>query len=998
MRTSPLLHKLTVLTILILAALCGLLTACKKSEVPLRVRVAGCPLLWDQTSRLVCAVKAPDEDPLTFSIAGPPGATLRFRIGDRVHAETKLPSTGYATVSEPYPKVASRVSIQVASTEGAAEYTLEVLPKMPFPKAYERSDTLACRSPHSARQCLESVHTILTRLDAGPPGFDAAERAFLLGLLGKQLFLAVERETQADEAQALRRLALPVLERAMGEARPTGLLSVEAWALSRMGDTMLGQRGPFDLHLAATTLGDPVHGRALELCPEPSGNIKHTLSQIELDQGNLVEARRLASEAAAITEEFDLVPRFKIATRLQEALAAQSLQQTQEAERLISRVETQLAAGFLVNPCEIARQYNSIAWIRLVARQSGHVRSDPDASFDRAAQFLPKCEELGKVAEDRIRNAKVAAEIRGVLSTNRALYTLLRAEEAVPGSSERVQQLARAEDMSQQARVDQTRSGRLEQMVVQQDLAYLAARIALLRGQTEEALLAFAQLEQLTTRWLSPHYRWASLVGQADAHLLRGDTEEARTRYERVEALLDRMTAELPMTAGHQMFLGQFETGTGRYLKLLLGTPGAEGKILEVIRHARGRALHTYARGPSAGAGPSKTDELLEQYWKLLAERETIQAKLRDAPGDELKQLESQSEQVKRKQEALLEALYTGDPASRAQLALRPPDKSELLIACYPLPAAPGEPPPSWVCAGGTADGTQVIQIAAPRDGALEQAAQAVLTGFSKALGQARHLTIFPYGPLRAVAWASVPWAGGRLGDRLTIRYGVDPPSLGGARPPMESRALLVTNPEQNLPGAQRAGEKLRKALPAFGWQLDARDGAPRRGGHILARLGALLREQKLPPALAKEVVASLPSVDLFAYYGHAQSLGPGGWDSHLRFTEDGSISARDIMSLPAVPRKVLLIGCETALSDREAPADEAGLAQAFVLRGSTEVLATTRKVADSTAEELVDKLVQLGALRLDGPPLAAALHDAITALRAQHPSADLDAFRVYTP
>lgn len=986
--STTILHKLAVL---ILGLLCGLLTTCKKPDLPLRVRVTGCPLLWDQASRLVCAARVPAELRLIFSIQGPPFAQLRFRIGDTVDGETRLSSSGHATVSEPYPKVASQATFRTESVEGVSEYTLVVLPDMPFPKAYERCEMLECRASQSAKQCLASAQRILARLDTDPREFDAAEQAFLLGMVGKRLGEAAQRESREDEAQALRRFALSVLERTMVEARAAGLLSVEARALDRLGQALMGQRGAYDLHMASAKLKDPVHRRALDLCPEESGHVKQWLSQIEREQGNLVEAKLLASEAAALSEEFALPLSFQIATRLQRALAAQSLHETQEAERLVAQAEKQLAEGVLVDPCEITSQYNLIAWIKLVARRAGHAGADPDASFEQVSAFLRRC-------ENRSEGGKAAAEERGMLSTNRALYELQRAEEATPGSSERLELLARAEAMSQQARADQTKSGRLEQMVVQHDLAYLSARAALLRGQEQEALRAFAQLEHLTTQWLSPHYRWASQVGQAEAYLIRGETEAARTRYERVESLLDRMTAELPMTTGHQLFLSQFEVGTGRYLKLLLGLPGTEGKILDVIRHARARALYIYARGPSTSAGPSKTDELLEQYWKRLGEREETQAKLRDAPLVEQEPLKLRSEQLKREQEALLEALYTGDPAARARSALRPPAAAELVIACYPLPAEPGEPPAPWVCAGGTLDGTQVLRIAAPTEAAPEQAAQAVLTGFGKVLGQARQLRILPYGPLRAVAWASLPWAGGRLGDRLPISYGIDLPSLGGSAPPVGHRALLVTDPEQDLSGAHRVGERLRKELPAAGWQLDARAGGPRRGGHLLMLFGGLLRRGQPPPALANEVVASLSGVDLFLYYGHAESLGPGGWDSRLRFAENGSISVRDILSLPAVPRRVLLMGCETAVSDREAPADEVGLAQAFILRGSEAVLATTRKVADSTAEALVDKLVQLGALRPGGPPLAAALQDSITALRPLHPAVHLDAFRVYTP
>lgn len=976
------------LAVLILGSLCGLLVTCKKPDLPLRVRVAGCQLLWDQTSRLVCAAKFPEELRLILSIDGRPLARLRFRIGDTIHGETTFPSSGHVTINEPFPKVASQVTLRAESAEGGAEYTLEVLPTIPFPKAYALCDTLHCGPSESAKQCLESAQRILARLDADPRELDASEQAFLLGMVGKRLGEAAQREARTHESETLRQLALSVLERTMAEARASGLLSVEAWALERLGRAMLGQRGEYDLHLAATKLSDPVHRRALDQCPEPLGNVNYWLSRLDLDQGNLTAAKLLASEAAAITEEFALVRHHQIATRLQEALAAQSLQETQEAERLVSQVEKQLAGGFLDNPCEITKQYNSLAWIRLVARQSGHVASDPEASFGQVAAFLPRCEKQSKVADEE----------RGVLSTNRALYALQRAEEAASGSSERLRQLALADSMSQQAREDQAKGGRLEQMVVQQDLAYLTARIALLRGQVQDALRAFELLEKLTTKWLAPHYRAASQVGQADAHLLLGETEEARTGYARAEALLDRMTAELPTMKPRQLFLTQFEAGTGRYLKLLLAEPGMEDKVLDVIRHARVRALHTYARGPGTGGGHSETDELMARYWTLLGEREETQAKLRAAPLAEMAAFQRDLERLKNEQAGLIEELYTGDAAASGQLELRPPAPGELLIACYPLPAEPGEPPPPWVCAGAIAGRTEILRIAAPKDAAPVQAAQAILTGFGPALRQAKHLRILYYGPLRNVAWASLPWAGGRLEERLTISYGVDSPAPSVSIARAGNHALLVTNPQQDLLGAQRAGERLRKELPAAGWQLDVRTGAPRRGGHLLTLLRKPLHWWQPPPALAKDVVANLPGSELFVYYGHAESLGPGGWDSRLLFAEEGSLSARDVMSLPMVPRKVLLIGCETAVSAREAPADEGGLAQAFVLRGSEEVVATTRKVADATAEALVEELTQLGALRPDGPPLAASLRDAIAALRPLHPAVELDSFRVYTP
>lgn len=978
------LHQIAVL---FLGAYCGLLVACKNPQLqPLRVRVSGCSLLWDRASHLVCASEPDDKLRLILSIEGPPLARLRFQISDTADGHTELSSSGHGTVNAPFPKAASRVTLHAESAEGEVEYTLDVQPKMPFARAYARHDALDCG--HAARRCLESAQKLLADLDASPREFDATEQAFLLGLIGKRLVGVLKVAAQADEAQALRQLTLSVLERAMAEARTTGLLSVEAWALDRLGKALVDQGAAYDPQLAVAKLSNPVHERALAQLPDALAHVQYQMSRIAADRGDLAASRNYAREAAVLSEEFVQVRAFQVVTRLQEALAAQSLQETQEAERLTRWVEEKLRTGFLEDPCDLAEQYNQLAWIKLVARQSGHAGADPEVFFEQAAASLLRCEKPSKVGEQS-----------AVLSTNRALYAMLCAEQAPRGSGERRHQLDLAKALGRQAQEAQAKARRATQADIETDLADLGARIALLRGQGQDALHAFAQLEQLTaTERLSPYYRWASQIGQADAHLLLGQTQDALTRYARAEALLDRMAAELPMTTRRQLFLAQFEAGTGRYLKLLLAVPGAQDEVLAVIRHARIRALRTYARAPFASGGQRRTDQLLAQYSTLLGQREETKAELDASPSAEQNRVRNRLQSLEREMTEVLKELYTGGSATSAQPMLRSPADGELLIACFPLPAEPGEPPPLWICAGATASGTQVLRIAAPIEAAPEQAAQAILTGFGAALRQAKHLQILPYGLLRAVPWASLRWEGRRLEERLTISYGVDPPCLARLRPPAGKRALLVTNPQQDLPGAERTGDRLRKELPATGWQMDARTGAPYRGGHLLALVRTPLRRWQLPPAVTKDVVAQLSSVELFVYYGHAESSGPGGWDSHLLFADDGSISAYDIMSLPTVPRKVLLIGCETAVSDREAPADEAGLAQAFVLRGSEAVLATTRKVSDMTAAALVDKLTQLGALRPDGPPLAAAVRDAIAALRPRYPADDLNAFRVYTP
>lgn len=961
--------------------------SCKKPSAPLlRVRIGGCNLLVEQSPRPLCAATYTEDRRLIFAVEGPPLSKLSLRVGNVAVTELQLSQSGQATINEPYPAAPALVSLRTESLEGVAEYTVDVAPRIPYSKAVARNAKIDCEHA-SPRDCLVDVQRAISHLDANPKELDAKEQAFLIGLLGKQAGQASQAAQYAQDAQALRKAALPLFERAMVEARATGLLSVEAWALDRLGKVLRDQGDAYDPHLVAAKLSDPVHARALSQCPEAWDNVLYLQSLIAEDLGDPAASKRYASEATALAETFSVSKEVLIDSRQEAALAAQLLQESTEAERLTEEIGRQLDGGAISDPCPLSRLYNTQAWTKLVARQTGHPAADPEPWFQRVATWLPRCKE-----------EREAQEQRAVLLTNRALYAILRAEEAAPGSRERLLWLDDAEASGREAQGGWHKATRTIQIDLQLDLSFFKARSALLRGKGEESLRAFVELEKLTTRErLTPYYRWASQVGQADASRLLGNQQAALASYARAEALLDRMTDELSLSTRRQLFLKQFEAGTGRYIELLLESAADASTVLGVIRHARVRALRAYTRGPGAAHGPSRTQELLALYRTRFAEREAAAGELVVAPLAEMKAVQGRLRELQREQQALLENLYTVGPSPGEQ-RLRPPAAGELLIACYPLPAHPPEAPDLWLCAGASTTATKLVRIPAPTPAAPEQAAQALLAALGELLPQAFHLRILPYGPLRAVAWAALPFASGRLEDRFSISYGVDLPPAVEAVPTRAASALLVTNPQQDLHGAQRAGQQLRRELRAAGWKLAAYEGAPRHGGNPLRQLLDRLLGRPLSPVLAKDVIAQLFEANLFIYYGHAESSGAGGWDSHLRFAEGGRLSAQDVMALSAAPQKVLLIGCETAVSDRDAPADEAGLAQAFVLRGSEAVLATTRKVADETAEALVGKLAQLGALRPGGPPLAAALREAIASLRSQQPAADLDAFRVYTP
>jgi CHAT domain-containing protein len=99
------------------------------------------------------------------------------------------------------------------------------------------------------------------------------------------------------------------------------------------------------------------------------------------------------------------------------------------------------------------------------------------------------------------------------------------------------------------------------------------------------------------------------------------------------------------------------------------------------------------------------------------------------------------------------------------------------------------------------------------------------------------------------------------------------------------------------------------------------------------------------------------------------------------------------VLALAPTPRTVVLAGCETGASVGDA--DGLGLAQAFLVAGSEEVLAPTRRVPDALAAELSRALDESGD---PSSSLAVRARSAMLALKAKDPDGAWTAFRVLVP
>jgi CHAT domain-containing protein len=220
----------------------------------------------------------------------------------------------------------------------------------------------------------------------------------------------------------------------------------------------------------------------------------------------------------------------------------------------------------------------------------------------------------------------------------------------------------------------------------------------------------------------------------------------------------------------------------------------------------------------------------------------------------------------------------------------------------------------------------------------------------------------------------ALPWRGEPLLAKLAVEYSI---GLGSARAAgTGGDVIVIGDPTSDLPGAFSEANEAARAL-----REPSADGARRS-----VRL--LVRDQ----ATSQRMSDALRGAERLHYAGHGVFAGDEGWESALPLAAGGRLTAPDILALAPAPRAVVLTGCEASKSTGDA--EGLGLAQAFIVAGSLEVLAPVRPVPDALAGKL-------GASLYRGPvttPLHGLARDALLRLRTDAPTSDWAAFRVLVP
>lgn len=554
-------------------------------------------------------------------------------------------------------------------------------------------------------------------------------------------------------------------------------------------------------------------------------------------------------------------------------------------------------------PCDRADALTNVGWAEL-AVSAGDAERAARLSADAVSLYASDCPERLR-RQNALINLALAHSRLGAFNEARA-----RLSEAV--------QLGEPEGWVQAWRLE------------------LEGRLLLEAGRGQDALEVFDRMARRAARSATVSSRYRAQLGRGEVLVALGRLRDAADALELAEQALEEDARRVPLNEGRDVFAGDRDQSARWLVDVLLRRKEAS-RALFVARRARARALRTLAwRSQIARLPPAPRrafHEALAEYQKL---REALVAEEKEAWSvalDGLPDFRQKQRDRQRRAGAALDRAY-GKLGTDAGYVPDPVAPGEQLLTFHPLPQG-------WVVflRGVTDTSFRRLEALPPvTDGAA--LSKALLQPFAAEIRAAERLRVVPYGALKRVDFHALPFDGGMLLDALPVVYGVD---LGaGAARPGARAAAVVADPRQDLPGARKEGELLMKLLGGAA-AVDTRFG---------------------PEARLEQVRSLLTTSEAFHFAGHAM-FEQRGWQSGLKLA-DAMLEPGDILSLPSVPRTVVLSGCETTRERGDVEVASIGVAQAFVARGSRAVIATTRPVPDTLGLALAPMLVAGGRLNLD--------------------------------
>ena len=914
-----------------LAVLAGLLLACGSKPHPPEVEYSGC---WTVTfPGPVCALWPGKQPPLKLWVRVDPGTEVEIRVDGK------------------------RLAVPGEKSKGGRHFELKLRPESSLLTVRSRqpegrlgpSWSLKLVSPPNPSWQTE-VHR---SADSGKKGEFRQRLIHLLKVVPRQeresllRLLAVQAHADENDDEAVNWLRQGILE-----DRGEGLLSEEVDKATLLAFIFM-ENGRFaEARQILTGLKIPAG-----LPADAQYKVAYNLGLLADWVGDYRSALENLQRASGLAERVGLV-QSRLNSEQVRARILQELGRSKEASGIFIGLHALLPAILLKKPadypCDEASLLINEAWSSLLAGEGGERTEDPIPALKRAENLYD--DPCGKPAQRLNVRLNLALADQQAQRWPAALQALSEAE---------------APALASHAKLDE-RLWWLD----------LEGRQSIAEGDPGKGLSFYDRLAILAREAQSTEGSFRAAVGRAHAQEKLGRPAEAIASFQQADRFIDEETLHIPAYEGRDSFVAQREMELRRYLQLLLDCE-LNQDALDLVRQDRSRLLRQLAvRDRLANLTDEEKqrwERSLSNYWALRAgiDHEAAQESL--LPVDELKRaLESKTAQLdKARKELDLAMAELSDPRTREEGPPSPPGPGEVLLAYHPLPQG-------WVGFAVDSTGIQAVAtfdlpehaLADPRDPkSLAVLASGLLGPFESVIRRATLVRVLPFGRLRAVDFHALPFAQGTLLTKVPVVYGLDLSPPRSTAPAGRPVALLVANPEDNLPEAEK--ESWAVAATVRGW-------------------GSGWTPERLDNQDASEeaVRKALLDADLFNFAGHGV-FEDSGWDSALLLASGSRLTPRDLLTLRRVPSWVVLSTCEGGLSSKEAPGEGIDLAQAFLLAGSRAVVAATRPVRDTEARAFV---VELYRRWKPGMDLARPFQLAQLACRQRNPAGDWASFRLFEP
>ncbi len=701
------------------------------------------------------------------------------------------------------------------------------------------------------------------------------------------------------------------------------------------------------------------------------GNALANLAMLEIRLGNPAAALPLLADARRIYARIDYTPGEANALG-QLATAWSALGELQLA---LAAADSGLAlARSLGDPAEVAGTLEVLADLhaqsgnlRLALARLGEADSidallgltmERGTNLRRSAAMLL---ELGEPVPAALRASEAVQAHRAVEARTEVVYDQLQLALAAAASGDH----RRAESETDAALAE---AARIANPAVVRDAALVAAQLALEADHPREALRHLSAANASATDW-----RVADL--RAGALLALGRLDDARTEAERSVTALDRERASLGVGPLRSAYLASRAGPYSRLLAIDLAH-GDTAAAFAVAASLPGRSLAERLGGMGEAGGSVAALADGERLLLRAAALEQTLDTLSERPGSEAQRV------------SLNGALAAARVAYEEHLAQRAPAPGDRLLGLAPVSLAEAQ-------SNLAGDEALLTFLAGPErldlflvrpDRVLHRSAplgeqalamrvrltRGLLTGSPRglqvpvALGEwhdlllgpviaaggldgVSHLLIVPHGPLGALPFAA-------LWNRKTGRFLVEDQVLsylpavaalasgeGASADPVRHLMVFAPLPD-SLPGTAREARAVTRLVS---------------GAEL--RLGKASGETEMRQALDSGRPIHLASHGFHNAQNPLFSLVFAGRDRGPGTDADGRLEVHEILGLSTTSPLVFLSGCETGLGAAGADpfaqdADEGSLAQALLVAGVGQVVATLWRVSDAGAAGLAER------------------------------------------